>query len=75
MTIRDRTLEFSDLTETIKQRNIPHVIKRPTKTYTGSEFGKIATQIKQDINSTTDKLERLTKCKYFFTNFSLFKYG
>lgn len=60
MTLRDRTLEFSDIAESIKkQKSItaspkPRILER-------NEFSRIAAQIKQDIGSTADKLDQLTK--------------
>jgi hypothetical protein len=63
MTLRDRTLEFSHLAETIqKQKSItaspkPRILER-------NEFSRIAAQIKQDIVSTADKLDQLTKRKF-----------
>jgi syntaxin 5 len=60
MTLRDRTLEFSDIAESIKKQKTiipstkPRVLER-------NEFSRIAAQIRQDIGSTADKLMQLTK--------------
>ncbi len=60
MTLRDRTLEFSDIAESIKKQKTiipstkPRVLER-------NEFSRIAAQIRQDIGSTADKLIQLTK--------------
>jgi hypothetical protein len=63
MTLKDRTNEFNVLAESIKAKKLTTVSKRIKKTQEKSNFSNIATQIGLGIASTTEKLERLTKCK------------
>lgn len=60
MTLKDRTLEFSDIAENIKKQKSLTVSPKP-RILERNEFSRIAAQIKQDIGSTADKLDQLTK--------------
>jgi len=61
MTFRDRTNEFTALTETIKTNTKPNGAAKKKKKQESSQFVALAGKIGRDIAATSEKLDRLTK--------------